>query len=194
MPAAFVAAMPPSVASAPGSTGKKSPCFPASRFSCIRVTPGLHRRCQVPRADVPDPTHPGQVEADPAPHRDRRGPRGSTRHRTARRGFDARSRARARAPPQRRSPEDDHIGTARRVEAEVGGVEVEDRLPVRDARFVGDELEEVVPDRHRHRIRGISGAGLVARLARATRVRTRKAPRETAATASETRTRTSTVR
>ena len=31
--------MPPSVASAPGSTGKKSPYSPAARSSAVRVTP-----------------------------------------------------------------------------------------------------------------------------------------------------------
>ena len=40
VPVAFVAAMPPSVASAPGSIGNQSPCCPAARSSAARVTPG----------------------------------------------------------------------------------------------------------------------------------------------------------
>ncbi len=40
VPLAFVAAMPPSVASAPGSTGNQSPCAPAASFRRERGIPG----------------------------------------------------------------------------------------------------------------------------------------------------------
>src|SRR5256885_1270851 len=39
VPLAFVAAMPPRVASAPGSTGNQRPCGPAAASTCERVTP-----------------------------------------------------------------------------------------------------------------------------------------------------------
>ena len=46
MPLAFVAAIPPSVASAPGSTGKKSPNWPAAAFSAERGTPACTSACR----------------------------------------------------------------------------------------------------------------------------------------------------
>lgn len=44
VPLALVEAMPPSVASAPGSTGKKSPAWRRASFSCLRVTPACTLR------------------------------------------------------------------------------------------------------------------------------------------------------
>ena len=62
--------MPPSVASAPGSTGKKSPCSPAARSSTSRVIPAETVARQVAGGDLERPGEAGEVEADSALDRD----------------------------------------------------------------------------------------------------------------------------
>jgi hypothetical protein len=121
--------------------------------------PCLHGRGEVGRPDLEDPVEPGQIEADPTPDRDHV-------------PLDARPRSERddRHTPCVRELEyprhfihgsriDDDVRPVRPVQAEVGGVEIEDGFPDADAALVRDELQERRSedprgrDRHRRRIR-----------------------------------------
>ncbi|HXH97489.1 MAG TPA: hypothetical protein VNH40_09800 [Gaiellaceae bacterium] len=100
----------------------------------------LHVGREIGGADLEDPVHACQVEADPTRERDhmaldaRARPEGNDRHaglvRERENGCDLRSRLRV----------DDGIGAMRRVVAEVARVLIEHRLAVADAALVRDEL------------------------------------------------------
>ena len=66
VPEAPVAAMPPSVASAPGSTEKKKPVPASAALSRLRVTPAWTRRREVLGADGEHLVHLREVDADAA--------------------------------------------------------------------------------------------------------------------------------
>ena len=148
--------MPPSVASAPGSTGNQSPRGPAAASSCDRVTPALHRRGEIVRAERDDRVHARQVETDSAVQRDHvpfEARSGAERH--------DRHAGRVRVLEHSRNffgrfREDDDVGAMRRVIGEVAGVLVEDRVAVADAAFVRDEPEQlraqIGGDRHDRRL------------------------------------------
>ncbi len=133
VPAAFVAAMPPSVASAPGSTGKKSPCSPAARSRALRVTPAWTVAAEVVGRDLEDPVEPGEIEADAAALRDDM-PLEARAGAERRHGHAQLVREREDARDVvGRGGVDDEIRTPRAVERHVARVEVELRLAVGDA-------------------------------------------------------------
>ena len=70
VPEAPVAAMPPSVASAPGSTGKKTPSGRSLASSASRVIAGLHGHVHVLDRQPQHAVHLAQVDRDAALHRE----------------------------------------------------------------------------------------------------------------------------
>ena len=133
MPLAFVAAIPPSDASAPGSTGNHRPCSTTAAFTSLRRTPGCTRACRSPgstsstrfmreRSSVIASAQRDHVrlERRPGAERDRRGRASLVRPREH--AGDVLGRLR----------EDDDVGRAPRVVAEVARVVVEHRLARRD--------------------------------------------------------------
>ena len=89
--------MPPSVASAPGSTGKHQAVPAGCPFERERVDAGLHDGEEVGGAQLDDRVHPRDVEADAARRPGSRGPRATSPRRTGSRGRGPRPRWRSTA-------------------------------------------------------------------------------------------------
>ena len=144
VPAAFVAAIPPSVASAPGSTGKKRPCSAAARSSAVRVTPGCTVAVRSPGETSRICVHPRQVERDPAldgdhvPLEARSG--GERRHRDAMQVGERQHRDDVLG----RGRVDDDVGPVRPVERDVARVQLALGVAVRDPARVAERVRERV--------------------------------------------------
>ena len=137
-----MAAIPPSVASAPGSTGNIRPCSAAARSSAVRVTPACTVAVRSSGEISTHAVHPGEVEGDAALDRDdvalEAGAGAERRH-----GHAALVGEREDGRDLLRGLRvDDDVGPMRAVEGHVARVQVALRVAVRHAPLVAERVDE----------------------------------------------------